>query len=92
MIRRTAPESQGRYGFGAYLRRRGALFRKNRKFPLAKPGEVVYNIIVARSGHADIAQQVERILGKDEVASSNLAISSTALAEMQVLFLVLWTE
>lgn len=56
MIRRTAPESQGRYGFGAYLRRRGALFRKNRKFPLAKPGEVVYNIIVARSGHADIAQ------------------------------------
>ena len=25
---------------------------------------------------ADIAQQVERILGKDEVASSNLAISS----------------
>ena len=32
------------------------------------------------------------ILGKDEVASSNLAISSTALAEMQVLFLVLWTE
>ena len=32
------------------------------------------------------------ILGKDEVASSNLAISSIALAEMQVLFLVLWTE
>ena len=26
---------------------------------------------------ADIAQSVERILGKDEVASSNLAISST---------------
>ena len=52
----------------------------------------MYNIIVARSGHADIAQQVERILGKDEVASSNLAISSTALAEMQVLFLVSRTE
>ena len=51
-------------------------FQKKRKFPLAKPEEVVYNIIVARSGHADIAQQVERILGKDEVASSNLAISS----------------
>ena len=27
--------------------------------------------------HAAIAQQVERILGKDEVASSNLASSST---------------
>ena len=40
-------------------------FQKKRKFPLAKPEEVVYNIIVARSGHADIAQQVERILGKD---------------------------
>ncbi len=51
-------------------------FQKKRKFPLAKPEEVVYNIIVTRSGHADIAQQVERILGKDEVASSNLAISS----------------
>jgi hypothetical protein len=31
-------------------------FQKKRKFPLAKPEEVVYNIIVARSGHADIAQ------------------------------------
>ena len=30
--------------------------KKKRKFPLAKPEEVVYNIIVARSGHADIAQ------------------------------------
>ena len=28
---------------------------------------------------ADIAQSVERILGKDEVASSNLAISSKSL-------------
>ena len=77
---------------GRGILRRGHTFQKKRKFPLVKPEEVVYNIIVARSGHADIAQQVERILGKDEVASSNLAISSTALAEMQVLFLVLWTE
>ena len=29
--------------------------------------------------HAAIAQQVERILGKDEVASSNLASSSKTL-------------
>ena len=37
----------------------------------------MYNIIVARlRGHADVAQQVERILGKDEVTSSNLVISS----------------
>ena len=27
--------------------------------------------------HADVAQSVERILGKDEVTSSNLVISST---------------
>ena len=62
---------------GRGILRRGHTFQKKRKFPLVKPEEVVYNIIVARSGHADIAQQVERILGKDEVASSNLAISST---------------
>ena len=30
--------------------------------------------------YADIAQQVERILGKDEVASSNLASSSSKKA------------
>ncbi len=38
--------------------------------------------------HADIAQQVERILGKDEVTSSNLVISSISLAEMQGFFFV----
>ena len=37
----------------------------------------MYNIIVARSkGNADVAQQVERILGKDEVTGSNPVISS----------------
>ena len=35
----------------------------------------MYNIFVARK-YADVAQSVERILGKDEVASSILAISS----------------
>ena len=34
-----------------------------------------YSVVVERR-HADIAQQVERILGKDEVAGSNPAISS----------------
>ena len=37
---------------------------------------------------ADIAQQVERILGKDEVPGSNPGISSMRLAEMQVFFVV----
>ena len=36
---------------------------------------------------ADIAQSVERILGKDEVASSNLAISSIRPSEMTVFLL-----
>ena len=39
--------------------------------------------------HADIAQQVERILGKDEVPGSNPGISSIRLAEMQVFFVVI---
>ena len=38
--------------------------------------------------HADIAQQVERILGKDEVPGSNPGISSRSLAEMQDFFVV----
>ena len=38
---------------------------------------------------ADVAQSVERILGKDEVTSSNLVISSTKPAEMQVFLWVL---
>ena len=37
---------------------------------------------------ADIAQQVERILGKDEVPGSNPGISSRSLAEMQDFFVV----
>ena len=35
----------------------------------------MYNSVRAAK-HADIAQQVERILGKDEVTSSNLVSSS----------------
>ena len=48
----------------------------------------MYNIIVARSkGNADVAQQVERILGKDEVTGSNPVISSMRpTCDMQVGF------
>ena len=44
--------------------------------------------------HAAIAQQVERILGKDEVASSNLASSSKPLKllEFQGFFLFLYQK
>ena len=38
---------------------------------------------------ADIAQLVERILGKDEVTSSNLVISSISLAFCKAFF-VFW--
>ena len=40
---------------------------------------------------ADVAQSVERILGKDEVTSSNLVISSTDQSEMTGLFRVFMT-
>ena len=38
--------------------------------------ECLYDIMAKLSRNAAIAQSVERILGKDEVASSNLASSS----------------
>ena len=56
-------------------------FRKNltnSEIPLDKSGFSLYNT-QAFGGDAAIAQSVERILGKDEVASSNLASSSTFL-------------
>ena len=64
-----------------------SLFRKNfllfSHFPLAKPPRIVYNTIVAQlTAHADVAQQVERILGKDEVTGSNPVISSKDQSEM----------
>ena len=43
---------------------------------LANSISLWYDSFVVERQHADIAQSVERILGKDEVASSNLAISS----------------
>ena len=46
---------------------------------LDKPGKIVY-YIKAVTTYAAIAQSVERILGKDEVASSNLASSSNKRA------------
>ena len=39
--------------------------------------------------HADVAQSVERILGKDEVTGSNPVISSRNPSEMKDFFLVL---
>ena len=45
----------------------------------------MYNIIVARSGHADIAQQVERILGKDSLyATSRQLYTACADVAQQV--------
>ena len=50
--------------------------------------------ILKLSGNAAIAQSVERILGKDEVASSNLASSSKTLKllEFRGFFLFLCCE
>ena len=42
-----------------------------------------------RHTDADIAQLVERILGKDEVTSSNLVISSISLAFCRAFFVFL---
>ena len=44
---------------------------------LALFDDLCYNKSVARLGNADVAQSVERILGKDEVTGSNPVISST---------------
>ena len=46
-----------------------------------------YIIDRALSKRADVAQSVERILGKDEVTGSNPVISSTDQSEMTDLFL-----
>ena len=48
----------------------------------------MYNISRAVK-HADVAQSVERILGKDEVTGSNPVISSRNPSEMKDFFLVL---
>ncbi len=64
---RGAPDS------GAPLLRKN---RKNLRKPLAIFLHLCYTHHVAARQVADIAQQVERILGKDEVTSSNLVISS----------------
>ena len=54
------------------------LFCLFRHFPLAKRMQIMYNTTVAQlTAHADVAQQVERILGKDEVTGSNPVISSS---------------
>ena len=52
---------------------------------LDKSGAMLYHIRVVRqrTRNAAIAQPVERILGKDEVASSNLASSSKRNSEVK---------
>ena len=60
-------------------RGRGMKIAKNysqRKKPLAFLPIPWYNNIVVERQRADIAQQVERILGKDEVPGSNPGSSS----------------
>ena len=51
--------------------------------------DVIVYIRCPMKQRADIAQQVERILGKDEVPGSNPGISSRSLAEMQDFFVVI---
>ena len=46
------------------------------EFPVAFERKKCYSIARRQKAVADIAQSVERILGKDEVPSSNLGISS----------------
>ena len=52
---------------------------------LDKTADPLYNLKAVKN--AAIAQSVERILGKDEVASSNLAISFIRPSEMTVFLL-----
>ena len=63
----------------------GTFFQK----VLALFDDLCYNKSVARLGNADVAQSVERILGKDEVTGSNPVISSTEPPEMAVFLLLL---
>ena len=51
-------------------------FFPGKDFPVAQTGKKCYSIARRQKAVADIAQSVERILGKDEVPSSNLGISS----------------
>ena len=48
----------------------------------------MFFIIVKLNEYAAIAQSVERILGKDEVASSNLASSSMVYVDFTVFYYV----
>ena len=53
--------------------------------------QMCYYINVA-ARNADVAQSVERILGKDEVTSSNLVISSTNLTRNREVFSCFYTK
>ena len=54
------------------------------EFPVAFERKKCYSIARRQKAVADIAQSVERILGKDEVPSSNLGISSRKSHELLV--------
>ena len=66
-----------------------AYFCKNCGWPIAFSIEMLYNNFRAVLRCADVAQSVERILGKDEVTGSNPVISSRNPSEMKDFFLVL---
>ena len=50
------------------------------------------NVAEQTTEDADVAQSVERILGKDEVTSSNLVISSTNLTRNREVFSYAYTK
>ena len=50
------------------------------------------NVAEQTTEDADVAQSVERILGKDEVTSSNLVISSTNLTRNREVFSYAYTN
>ena len=57
-----------------------------------KPHKTIYNR-QGKTEYADMAQEVEHILGKDEVTSSNLVISSTKKGfRLEALFSWSWGE
>ena len=52
---------------------------------------IIHKLSDSETKYAAIAQQVERILGKDEVASSNLASSSKAKSSSFWMSFLFWT-
>ena len=65
----------------SHLLKKSNTFSKNFEKPIDKIRTIVYNSYRCQEQLADMAQLVEHILGKDEVTSSNLVISSTPLQQ-----------